>query len=330
MFDTLGHYKVLERLGAGGLGEVFRARDTRLGRTVAIKVISPDFVREAERRERFRRDARAAASLSHPNIAALYEVGEDQGHYYLVFEYVPGETLKAAIGGRPLNPRRALDYAIQVADALAEAHAEGIAHYDLKPDNIIITPKGNAKILDFGLAGWTSGGAARERTGRAAATAAPIYGEVVGRTVPYMSPEQARGDVVDYRTDIFSLGAVLFEMLTGKPAFAGTTPAAVATQIAQTSSAAPSAVNRSVPAEFDPIVEKLLAKSLDGRYESAATVAAELRSVAAILDVRSGVSEPPALARTRPRQPSRGVWAVVIVAIAAIGIGILIWLATRL
>jgi serine/threonine protein kinase len=326
--DTIGQYKILERLGAGGIGEVFRARDTRVGRTVAIKIVAPEFVHEAARRERFRRDARAAAALSHPNIAALYEVGEDQGRHFLAFEYVPGETLKAAIGGRPLNPRRALDYAIQVADALADAHAEGISHYDLKPDNIVITPRGNAKVLDFGLAGWTAGGAARERAGRATASAAPIYGEVVGRTVPYMSPEQARGDEVDYRTDLFSLGAVLFEMLTGRPPFAGTTPAAVASQIAQTAAPAPSSVNRSVPSELDPILEKLLEKNVEKRYESAATVAAELRSVAAILDVRSGVNEPVDIARAKPQPRSAAFrW---IVAIVVIVIGALIWLAIRM
>ena len=152
MFETLGQYRILDRIGAGGMGEVYRARDTRLGRTVAIKVLPATVAGEGERRERFLQEARATAALSHPNISALYEIGDENGQLYLVFEYVPGETLTAAIAGRPLNPRRALDLSIQMADAIADAHAAGIVHRDIKPDNILVTPKGHAKILDFGLA----------------------------------------------------------------------------------------------------------------------------------------------------------------------------------
>src|SRR4051812_40247582 len=140
MFETLGHYKILDRIGAGGMGEVYRARDTRLGRTVAIKVMAADVAGDTDRRERFVREARATAALSHPNIAALYEIGEDQGQLFLALEYVPGEPLSAVIGGRPLNPRRAIKLAVQIADALAEAHAAGIWHRDIKPANIIVTP----------------------------------------------------------------------------------------------------------------------------------------------------------------------------------------------
>jgi TolB-like protein len=242
---------------------------------------------DQERRERFLLEARATAALSHPNISALYEIGEDQGQLFLVFEFVPGETLKTAIAGRPLNPRRAIDLGVQIADALAEAHAAGIIHRDIKPDNIIVTPKGNAKILDFGLAAWTSGGAERDRAVTMTATdAGPTLG-----TVAYMSPEQALGEEVDQRTDIFSLGIVLFEMLTGKLPFAGTTAKALALQIVQAPAPVPSSVNPSVPRELDAIVAQALSKSLDQRYESAATMAAELRSVAVILDVRGTTSE---------------------------------------
>jgi serine/threonine protein kinase len=172
MFETLGHYKILDRIGAGGLGEVYRARDTRLGRTVAIKVLTADVAGAPDRRARLVRDARAAAVLSHPNIAALYEVGEDQDQLFLVFEYVPGETLKNTIAGRPLNPRRAIDLAVQIADALADAHAAGLVHRDLTSDNIFVTPKGNAKLLDFGLAAWTTSGIARVQAVTQAASAA--------------------------------------------------------------------------------------------------------------------------------------------------------------
>jgi TolB-like protein len=299
MFETLGQYKILDRIGAGGMGEVYRARDTRLGRTVAIKVLTADVAGDQERRDRFLLEARATAALSHPNISALYEIGEDQGQLFLVFEFVPGETLKTAIAGRPLNPRRALDLAVQIADALADAHASGIVHRDIKPDNIIVTPKGNAKILDFGLAAWTSGGAEREHAATMMATG---VGTTLG-TVPYMSPEQALGEDVDERTDIFSLGIVLFEMLTGKVPFTGTTSTAVALQIVQAPAPVPSSVNPSVPREIDVIVGRALSKSLDLRYESAATMAAELRSVAAILDVRSNMSEP--AVSTMANLPSR-------------------------
>src|SRR5262245_1342114 len=290
MFESLAHYKILDRIGAGGMGEVYRARDTRLGRTVALKVLVADVATDPDRRDRFLREARASAALSHPNIAALFEIGEDQGQLFLAFEYVPGETLGAVIGGRPMNPRRAIELGVQIADALADAHAEGIVHRDIKPANIIVTPKGHAKILDFGLATWTAGGAEREHASEVATMMKTAAGTTLG-TVAYMSPEQALGEQIDERTDIFSLGVVLFEMLTGKRPFTGTTATAVSMQIVQTPVPPLTSVNRSVPRELDPIVAKALAKKPDDRYASAATLAAELRSVGAILDVRTETQE---------------------------------------
>ena len=319
MFETLGHYKILDRIGAGGMGEVYRARDTRLGRTVAIKVMIAGVADDPDRRARFLQEARATAALSHPNIAALYEIGEDQDQLFLVFEYVPGETLKNVIAGRPLNPRRAIDLAVQIADALADAHAEGIVHRDIKSDNIIVTPKGNAKILDFGLATWTAGGAQREQAGQAATRMNTAPGTTLG-TVAYMSPEQALGEQVDHRTDIFSLGVVMFEMLTGTLPFTGTTSTALALQIVQAPAPLPSAVNGSLPAELDPIVGKAMAKSLEQRYESAVTLSAELRSVGAILDVRSDTQE--AAGVFVPAQPARrstGRWILLLLLLVALG-----------
>jgi TolB-like protein len=313
MFETLGQYRILDRIGEGGMGEVYRARDTRLGRTVAIKVLASTIAGDGERRERFLQEARATAALSHPNISALYEIGDEHGQLYLVFEFVPGETLSATIAGRPLNPRRAVDLAIQIADALADAHGAGIVHRDIKPANIIVTPKGHAKILDFGLATWTSGGTERDQAATMVATAA---GTTLG-TVAYMSPEQALGEAVDERTDIFSLGIVLFEMLTGKLPFKGTTSTALALQIVQAPAAAPSSVNPSVPRELDSIVSKALAKSGDQRYESAATMAAELRAVAAILDVRSNRIESRVTILPPRRSHGRAIAVAVIVAAAA-------------
>ena len=312
----LGAYRILDKLGEGGMGEVYRARDTRLGRTVAIKVLAATVAGDGERRERFLQEARATAALSHPNISALYEIGDEDGQLYLVFEFVPGETLTGAIAGRPLNPRRALDLSIQMADAIADAHAAGIVHRDIKPDNIIVTPKGHAKILDFGLATWTSSGIEREQAATVVATAA---GTTLG-TVAYLSPEQALGEAVDGRTDIFSLGIVLFEMLTGRLPFKGATSTALALEIVQAAPPAPSSVNPSVPRELDPIVAKALAKSLDHRYESAATMAAELRAVAAILDVRSHRIQPPSSTITilpRRRSYGRAIAVAVLVAVAS-------------
>ena len=321
MFETLGHYKILDRIGAGGMGEVYRARDTRLGRTVAIKVLIAEVAGDPDRRARFLQEARAAAALSHPNIATLYEIGEDQDQLFLVFEYAPGETLKRTIAGRPMNPRRAIDLAVQIADALADAHAEGIVHRDIKPDNVIVTPKGNAKILEFGLATWTASGAERDHAGQAATLMNTASGTTPG-TVAYMSPEQALGEQVDHRTDIFSLGIVMFEMLTGKLPFAGATSTALALQIVQASAPAPSVLNPALPAELDAIVGKAMAKSLEQRYASAATLSAELRSVGAILDVRSDTQEAAAVfTPARPARRSMAGWIVPLLIIAALGAG---------
>jgi non-specific serine/threonine protein kinase len=316
MLETLGQYKILDRIGAGGMGEVYRARDTRLGRTVAIKVLPAGVADDPDRRGRFMQEARATAALSHPNIAALYEIGEDQGHIFLVFEFVPGDTLKTAIAGHPLNVRRAIDLAVQIADALAEAHAEGIVHRDIKPGNIIVTPKGAAKILDFGLATWTAGGVEREAAATMLATSA---GTTLG-TLAYMSPEQALGEKVDERTDIFSLGIVLFEMLTGRLPFIGSTPTALALQIVQAQPPVPSALNPSLPRELDGVVAKALAKSLELRYESAATLGAELRSIAAILDVRTETTEAIRVAPAGRGRPGTGAWLMTAIVLASLGV----------
>ena len=270
MVDSLGHYKILDRLGAGTLGDVYRARDTRLGRTVAVKLPGAQLQADSARLDALSADARAASVLSHPNIAALYEIGRDEneGRLFLVFEFVPGEPLKRVIGGRPLNMRRAVDLATQMADALAEAHAAGVVHGGLTPDTVMITPKGNAKILDFGFVGWKK------------------------------SP--TAGGESDHRTDIEALGAVLFEMLTGRPP-----------------SEASSRLGASVPGELDEIVGKALGAFADGGFQAAATFAAELRSVAAMLDVRAASSEPARVVPVRRERTSR-TWIVVGIVVAAL------------
>jgi len=276
-FDALGHYKILERIGAGGLGEVYRGRDTRLGRTVAIKVPADDLQADTVRREELLRDANTALALSHPNIATLYEVGDEGGRTFLVSEFAPGETLKRVIAGQPMNPRRAVDLAAQIADGLADAHASDIVHGHLGPDAIIVTPKGNAKILDFGFARWTRGGASRA------------------------------GEGVDERADLRALGRLLFEMLTGKP-----------------SVSAHAAELTPLPDELRAMVAKAVAAEGDA-YQSAAAMAAELRSVGAILDVRSTTGA----ARggpARPRQTSAWrPWILVTALLAAAALAGVAW-----
>jgi len=315
--EALGDYKILDRVGTGGVGEVYRARDTRLGRTVAIKVASDTIAGDPERREAFLRDAHAASALSHPNIAALYEAGEDDGRVFLALEFVPGETLAQVVAGRPLNPRRAIDFGIQLADALAEAHAAGLVHRDLRPDNIVVTPKGSAKILDFGLSAWTSAGAARR---------AAVAGDSAGpaSALAYLSPEQALGEPGDQRTDIFSLGSILFEMVTGKAAFGGSGTADTLVRIVQAVAPAPSTINPALPRELDAVIAKAMAKSLDTRYEAAASLAGELRSVAAVLDVRQTVAD--AAAVRTPARPvrRRRVWPFIVVGFA-FGVAAVLW-----
>jgi serine/threonine protein kinase len=278
MIDALGQYKILELAGAGTLGEVYRARDNRVGRTVAITVVTDQIASNPGLREEFLRQARAAAALSHPNIVTLYEVGDDDdGGLYLIYEFIEGQTLKTIIAGRPLNVRRSVDLAGQIAEALAEAHAADLVHGAMTADTIVVTPKGHAKIRDFGLAAFSQ-----------AATATPG------------ASNRAPDDPNAYLADFFSLGVILFEMLTGNAPVPG--------------AGVPSAINRSLPREIDSIVAKALGKS--GGYESAATLAAELRAVGAMLDVRQDAHEAASPVKMSPRRSYSG-WIVLVLALAA-------------
>jgi serine/threonine-protein kinase len=283
MIEAVGQYKILDPIGRGWMGELYRARDTRLGRTVALRVVAPAIAGDAERLSRFLEDAQRSASASHPNIAAVYEVGEDRGLHFLACEFVTGEPLERLIGGRPINPRRALDLALQIADALAEAATADLVHGNLTVQSVIVTPKGSVKIIDFGLVAWTASGTAR------------------------------RDRVADHQTDIASLGLILFEMLVGKP------PSGIRT---------PTAVNSSVPRELDPIVMKATARNRSDCYESVATLAAELRAVATLLDGRTGAVPADALSPLKPRRRTAVVfWILGLIALAAIAW--VLWLASR-
>jgi serine/threonine protein kinase len=241
--DSIAHYNLLERIGEGGIGEVFRARDMKVGRTVALKRIGPAIAGNPARLARFFEDARAAMALSHPNIATLFDAGEGDGVPYLAYEFAAGHTLREECGGASMNPRRAIDLAIQIADGVADAHSHGIIHGDLRPETIIVTGKGSAKILDFGLAPWTKGGDVR-----ALAAQAPDGVPAESKTIlEYLSPEQAIGSAVDVRTDVFTLGTLTYEMLTGRNPFTGSTAAQTVMNVIQARVPPASELNAAVP-----------------------------------------------------------------------------------
>jgi eukaryotic-like serine/threonine-protein kinase len=323
MERTIAHYNLLEKIGEGGLGGVYRARDTKAGRTVALKLLAP--IDDEVARQALLDDARAAATLSHPNIATLWDVGDEDGVYYLAYEFVAGITLKQEIGGRPVHARRAVELAVQVADALADAHGRGLIHGDVRPDTIAVTQKGSAKLLDFGMARWTRGGAARRLAARAPATLDPSALPIVA----YLSPEQALGGLVDARTDVFSLGAVLYEMLTGRQAFRATSAADTLLEIIHAVPEAPSSINPEVPQDLDAIVLRAVAKDIDVRQQSAASLSAELRSVGAVLDVRAGEAGPSELMPLDEEEGyGAGFWiAIALVVVIAVA-GVWYWLQT--
>ena len=290
MRDAIAQYKILEPLGAGGLGEVYRARDTNLGRTVAVKVLPARITADPARLASLLETARRVMGLSHPNIAILFEIGQEGDQRFLVFEFVQGHPLASLVNGRALHVRRALEFGINLADALADAHAVDMVHGDIRPDTIMITPKDRAKFVNFGLSRFTLGGSAR-----------------LSAATPYVAPEELEGRFGDSRSDIYSLGAVMFEMLTGRQRARGQ---------------ALTGLNAKVPAELEQLIGRMLASNIEHRAQSAATVAAEFRSVAAILDARTEAAEVAEAAEPpRRRREKRGggtlALAVILLVVAA-------------
>jgi serine/threonine protein kinase len=291
---VVAHYNLLERLEPAGPGDLYRARDTRLGRTVSVRLLPPEFAPEADARAALLERMRSVASLSHPNITALFDTGEHQGGIYVVYEFLKGQTLRAEMAGRMMNVRRAVELTIQMADAIADAHAAGFIHGGLSPDSIAVTARGHVKIPAFELA--AHGG----------------FDEVGGavRLRDYDSPEEARGEPTDDRSDIYSVGAILYEMLTTRrPLHRG--------------AAAPSVSNRHVPPELDDVVLKAVAPNPDLRLQSTATFAAELRAVAAILDVRGGAGDEVEHAEAADTHVGR---ALVLTLVILLVLGTLAWL----
>ena len=275
--SSIAHYRIVARLGEGGMGEVYLATDTRLGRSAALKILPPAMALDPARMERFDREARAASSLNHPNVAHIYEIGEADGIHFLAMEFVEGDTLDRRIGGKPLPVQDIAGIGRQIADALDAAHAKGIVHRDIKPANIMIAPRGHVKVLDFGLAKFEVVPASTPSS-QMATRAVSSAGALVG-TVQYMSPEQALGRPVDHRTDIFSLGVVLYQMATGRNPFESSTPSETIARILETQPEAMARFNYDLPVDLDRIVRKCLEKDRERRYQSARDLEVDLKSL---------------------------------------------------